>query len=144
MSLPFWFRLLRIWCLEGGTGLTLPFIVGADARARGTSAKPEDVRRILKEIQGYESPKGSVVVRWCPHRAALVFGAFPFGCGRLEIDPALVQGRTTETQLLEQLAQVAETRVQAGDFSRVGIPATWAPFQHHDLEFVDRVIAMRA
>ena len=138
---PFWFRLCRSWCLRGHTGLTIPFIVGAESRSRNTSAHDDDVRRLLGEIAAYDSSDGPVAIRWCSHRCAFVIGVLPFGRGRLKIDSSLMDGDMTEAKLLEQIARMAEASVRAGDFSRLGIPPIWVPFEDHEIKFIDLVIA---
>lgn len=144
MNIPFWFRLIRKWCASGGTGLTLPFIVAADARAREVTAKAEDVSRILTEMIAYESTQGSLILRFCPHRVAFVFGVFFYSNGSLAIDPALITEKTSVEKLLEQIAQHSEALVKAGDYSRFGLPPDWRPFQDVDVRFIDSAIAENA
>jgi hypothetical protein len=143
MATPFWFLLVRTWCLNGRTGLTLPFLVGADARARNTPAALGDVRRLLDKIRKFRSADGSLVLRWCPNRGAPVVGVEPFGDRQLRVDDTLkAKWGTNEEKIFEELAQVSEMRVKDGGFSRVGDPpeAQWVAFDRDDLEFIDSVI----
>jgi len=140
MNNPFWFNLVYTWCVNGRTGLTLPFIVGADARARNELARPEDVFRILTEIQSFNGSDGSLKLTWCPDRRALVICLSSFRRGGFTIDGALVTAGTTAERVLHDLVQVSEARVKDGDFSRVGDPPEWASFELEDIEFIDSVI----
>jgi len=140
MKTPFWHRLVYNWCLNGRTGLTLPFIVGADARARNSPAKPEDARRLLDEMRVFDSPEGAPVLKWCPDRRVLVIGMNLFSHGRLTIDDSLTNDGPKEGKILEELAQVSAMRVRDGEFSILGEPPAWAPFDTDDLDFIDSVI----
>jgi hypothetical protein len=68
MSAPDWFIIIEQWKVKGmgSYGVTLPFIVGALAYAKGERAvSVENIREVLSEI--IESPVKDyiTVVRWC-------------------------------------------------------------------------------
>jgi len=142
MNTPFWFRLVKGWREEKkGNGLTLPFIVGADARARQTGPTSDDVGRLAAEIRAFDDPCQLLIVRWCTWRLAPVIGPYQFRGGGVEIDDQLLEGGVTEERFWDALVRDAKVRVAAGDFSRIGHPPRWAPFSKEDLEFIDSVSA---
>lgn len=143
MKHPLWFRLVHTWCSNGRTGLTLPFLVGADARARDGIASSADVRRILAEMLSYRDPRCSLIILWCPNRGAPVLGVHGVGGLRLMIADSLKEkwGKNEE-KIVEELIQVSERVIRQGHFSRIGDApnAEWSSFDRSDLEFIDSLI----
>lgn len=140
MELPFWYRLVELWC-QNRTGLTVPLIVGADARYRGASPAVEDVSRLLKEMRQHRVPGGCIRVMQCPDLRAPVVNVSRYGKVPFVIDESVTKEKSQE-EALRLLVEDAEYRVGRGEFSRVGDwPAyRWAVLQPEDLEFIDRVI----
>ncbi len=125
--------------------MTLPFIVGADARERKVEATVSDVRRVLGEMRALSGPEGSLRLLWCPNVRADVFGLTSLRGGQLKVEDGLVRPGTTEEMVFEKVALDAEAVVQKGCFSRMGDPPEWAPLDDEgDLKFIDAVIAQRA
>ena len=145
MDIPFWFKLIRSWNDISRTGLTLPFIVGADAIARNADAAPEDASRLLDEMRSHDICEFTVLVMSCPNRLAPVFSVQR----RLATDwpplmPRLTEGSwgTTDDEILESLGAHAAQRISQGHLSRIGEwpDMKWCPFQPNDLEFINTVI----
>jgi hypothetical protein len=141
MNTPFWFQLIHSWCFEKHfTGLTLPFIVGADARRMASSPSPADVKRLLDEMTSYESHGSILVVRWCFLRSTYVFGLIPSAGGRLQIDPQIADTESKIQRVLNEISKSSESLVGARLYSRYGNPARWSDFTDDELKFIDSVI----
>src|SRR5437773_931807 len=72
---PFWLVLLTSWCANRD-GLTLPFIVGADAIRRGVNVAQEDTRRIFTEI--CLSRTTVICLRPCPDIGVPILAINPY------------------------------------------------------------------
>src|SRR6266404_9757606 len=109
MSAPFWFRLTLAWC-SGRTGLTLPFIAGADAISHGLSPVSGNAARILSEICSHNIPNHLVWIRTCPDLRVPVIGVYPFGKSGIQIDFGEKFG-ANEEEKLRTLAQDAQAMI---------------------------------
>ena len=135
---PFWLALLASWCVNR-EGLTLPFIVGADAIRRATDVAPEDTRRIFGEICVSGTP--AVCLRHCPDMGVPILAIHAYPQPRIQIALDDSWG-TNDDEKLNNYADDTENLVRAGRFSRIGDYPNrkWAPFQKTDLDFIASVI----
>lgn len=140
MNTPLWFRLVHHWCQNGRTGLTVPFLVGADARDRGVPADPKDAERIVTEISNYRSPGVALRIVNCPDLRVPVVGTECSASSKLYIHLPEKWGKE-EDQILRTLASDAAALVKRGLFSRLGgYPnQRWDILQCEDITFIDRV-----
>ena len=140
MSAPFWFRLTLAWC-SGRTGLTLPFIAGADAISRGLPPVSGNAARIVSEIYSHHIPDHLVWIGVCSDLRVPVIGVHPFPKSGVQIDLSDKFGASDEEKL-RSLAEDAQAMINAGKFSRVGDYPNqqWAPFQPHEIEFINSII----
>jgi hypothetical protein len=140
MNHPAWFLLIEAWCFEEKkTGLTLPFLIGADARSRGVDAKPDDVRPMLDEIATFVPARGFLMVRWCPWLSEPVFGLFAGKSGPLEFQAELFGDEGSADKLLEEIARNAEILVSHQCFSK-SLAGKWSAFTEKDLNFIDSIL----
>jgi hypothetical protein len=140
MSAVFWFRLTLAWC-SGRTGLTLPFIAGADAISRGFPPVSGNAGRIVSEICSRNIPNHLVWIRVCPDLGVPVIGVHRFPKSGVQIDLGDKFGASDEEKL-RSLAEDAQAMINAGKFSRVGDYPNqqWAPFQPQEIEFINSII----
>lgn len=142
MKTPFWLHLTRKWRAEkGGNGLTLPFIVGAEARWQKREATAADVQRLADEISAFDAPQTLIVVHLCTWRLAPVIGPYSSRQGGVHIDERLLDGGVSEERFWDALVRDAGSRVASGEFSRIGSPPRWAPFTDDDTVFIDSAIS---
>jgi len=162
---PDWFRLIKAWVAIGGSGLTLPFLVGATSYHRGKSAVDhEDIRSLLDEIIEYPVEGCIVYVRWCVNLESAVFAVYEqdslyklYGHRGVEIRsqnssaPSLIidrylakelEPRLDRECLLKALIEEAEEPVSSRNFSRNRIKdgVQDEPFQRHNLEFIQKAL----
>ena len=134
---PFWLALLTSWCANRD-GLTLPFIVGADAIRRGVDVAPEDTRRLFAEICQSRTPV--ICLRLCPDMGVPILAIHPFQKREIQVMLDNSWG-ANDAEKLDNYASNVEKLVRAGLFSRIDFPnRKWATFQRADLEFVESVI----
>jgi hypothetical protein len=140
MNAPLWFRLVHHWCQNGRTGLTVPLLVGADARDCGVPADPKDAERIVAEIRDYRSPGFAVRIVNCPDLRVPVVGTERSESSKVRIDLPEKWGREEE-QILRALASDAAGLVKQGFFSRIGgYPnQRWDKLQPEDITLIDHV-----
>lgn len=140
MSAAFWFRLTLAWC-SGHTGLTLPFIAGADAISRGFPPVSGNAARIVSEICSHNIPNHLVWIGVCPDLRVPVIGVHPFPKSGVQIDLGDKFG-ASDGEKLRSLAEDAQAMINAGKFSRVGDYPNqqWAPFQPQEIEFINSII----
>src|SRR5439155_9624169 len=117
MGNPFWFRLTLAWS-SGRTGLTLPFIAGADAISRGLPPVSGNAERILSEICSHNIPNHLIWIHICPDLRVPVIGVYPSVKPGIQIDLEEKFGKT-QKEKLRLLAEDAQAMINAGKFSRV-------------------------
>ena len=135
---PFWLELLVKWqSIEGSHGLSLPFIVGADAIRRGTLATGDDTKQILGEISSHKIPGITIDVAMCPGLKVPIFVCKDFA-GKAFQNHCGGEGPAG----LAVLESDAEIPVREGKFSRIeGYPfPTWEKIPPHEQEFIEAVI----
>jgi hypothetical protein len=140
MNTPFWFLLLRSW-RQRKAGLSVPFIVGADASCRESAPMASDARRLVSEIFGQPLPDYLISIHVCPDLKIPVIGIHGIPANKLQIDLDDSWGRSTEDKL-ESVIEQAEAMIASGRLSRVGTYPNqkWGDFTASDIEFIDSVI----
>lgn len=133
---PFWLTLLNYWCANR-TGLTLPFIVGADAIQREAEVSPTDTRRLFNEIY----LNGGVELIICPDIKVPILAisrSYP-AAFRVHLDNTWGE---SDGEKLENFVTNAEHLVNAGRFSRTRYyqDTRWDKFQEEDLDFINSAI----
>ena len=64
---PDWLTIIRHWALRGGTGYTVPFLVGARLLREGkTEASLDDARAVLDELFSPRTTTDTLQLTWCP------------------------------------------------------------------------------
>jgi hypothetical protein len=140
MSEPFWFCLIRKWCINKD-GLSLPFIVGAQARYKKIDARSIDASDLIREIFAKSRSGYILSLTLCPTLKVPVIGAQAYFTD-IHIDLDKSWG-VNDGEKLAEVARRAQEMVDSGRFSRVGTypNQTWGDFQEHEFEFIDSVIA---
>ena len=149
-----WFVLIEHWVAGGShNGYTLPFLVGARARKRGTTNVTEQyARALLSEI--FNSPIKNHIIQiiLCPDLGVPVFGLYreeikgkPFYSALTSAQSVFVRhdllnkwGDTTQ-EVFKGILSEAKQPIQEGLFSRT-FNQTWTHFSEMELERIDRLL----
>lgn len=164
--LPDWHRLMHEWIRrgKGNTGLTLPFLAGALALARGQQiVRAQELRALIDTMVAYPVPGYFVGVRRCGNIKTLVLSV-------LTLNDQLIrkcEARSSNGQLsfafspdatgpfggldcnctvncIEKLISYCAPHTEAGKFSRVFDPSlsdfVYAPFHDEDIRFIEEVL----
>jgi hypothetical protein len=167
MELPDWFVLIREWRARGigQVGVTVPFMVGALARASGTEkTDKQDVLSALNDIARHPVDGFVISVSYCPNIQAPVLSADSLtDKQRMPLTYYLTGDNGQQSlgfsqnavsflcldcskaqQCLNAFAEKAAPHVEKGEFSRVMGEDPWepiyGPFSDSDLQFIDETI----
>ena len=113
--MPFWSFLLSRHC-EENTGLSLPYLVGADAMYAGTTPSRLDAERVVSEMSSAVDFQYHVSV--CGKLKVPVFGIlYGYGTGiRVMLD---ADWGSSDAEKLQVVVQRSEEPIRAKTFSRV-------------------------
>jgi len=150
---PEWFVLIKYWASWGGTGYTLPFLVGARARWRKMiNVTEDDARVLLDEIFNHPIKNFIIQIILCPNLGVPVFGLYKetipgklFKSTITDLPSVFVRqdliykwGSSVEDVFNGILDEVKQP-IQEGLFSRT-LSKTWTPFSKEELERIDRLL----
>ncbi len=149
---PDWLTVIRNWVLRGGTGYTLPFLVGARVIRDGrTEASLDDAIAILDEMFHPQTPSDTLQLTWCPQLDAPVFGL-----NREQIDGVTIRSIHTQERsvvvrqdivtrwgnsadkLVGALLDYSRAPIVAGNFSRMD--RSWHPFSEEERQRIERLL----
>ena len=62
---PYWYRLIYRWCADGNTGLSIPYLVGAQT-VFDVAYVPtiNDVREFLRDVFSFQVQLGYIRIKW--------------------------------------------------------------------------------
>jgi len=150
--------LLNEWRRRGRKGLTLPFLVGAVLRERGSPAGTKsDIWALLNEIASQDDDQRMVLFGWCADlRTPLLHMEFAetrmFQDLFEPADEFFVVEKTLAThlrvtasdklELLNILVDHAEQPVNEGrySFKRIAGEWTYAPFDQEDIQLIEAAL----
>jgi hypothetical protein len=145
---PFWYKLIYQWvCIEGNSGLSLPFLLGA--LHEGTDSLPEitDTRMLINEMEETESPE-IITIKYCPDLDEPVFGleerSTKFSLGfymsdNLWIAQSLMCEINNKQELISLFEGKYSEEVYNQTFSKNLLPPrTWRKFNQLDKDLINR------
>lgn len=143
MNHPFWITLLEEWCSQSrkGTGLSLPFLVGATAIHNNTVADLEYTSEIVAHIRNNNAENTYFRVARCPQVRVPVIGIWhypPRSGYALFLDDSWGGSEEDKWNAYEWDAQ---NLIKREYFSRVpdGHGYAWSGFTDQDLSFIRAV-----
>jgi len=161
---PFWFSLINAWLKKGRYGLTLPFLVGAQAQISGkTTANRRDVESLLDDIISNPVNGHIVHIKWCYNIHSPVFAFYdensPYrlfnspieiisqttGRPSLKIDNNLATelGVTEKYEdILRTLVDKSIEHIEKGNFSKDWTEEglTYGPFSEESINFIEETL----
>lgn len=162
---PDWLLLIRHWVGQGGTGYTLPFLVGARSLKNGMASPTlDDARTLLEEIFSHQFENYTIQLLFCQNLQCLVFGLYPSARGFLGDDHTPSQGKyysasksnlhavlvrneiterygNTINELVENIVSDFKEQIADGNFSR-SYDKKWSPFPRDQIFRIKDVLGL--
>lgn len=143
MDYPYWYKLLYNWCiLRNRTGLTLPFIIGAQSCVKNSDISLEDIDDFIEKVSA-NSYSYSIIAKVCPDLKEAVLGLTERGNkystgiyiqDNLYIATSLSEYAKSEEELINYLKQKYWDRVSEGQFSKNN--GNWDGFNAYDWDLI--------
>ena len=151
---PDWLILIKHWVSGGGTGYSLPFLVGARAKNRKLESVTEnDARVLLDEIFNYPVKNFIIQVIICPNLGVPVFGILKeqipgklFKSTIKNLPSVYVRqdlitkwGNSTD-DVINGMVSDSKQPIEHNLFSRTFMQ-TWAPFSEEEIGRINRLLS---
>jgi hypothetical protein len=153
---PDWLLLIQHWVRGGGTGYSVPFLVGARALSRGfDSASLNCARELLEEMLNPMGRHPTLELTWCRNLDVPVFGisresipGVTLASEHTGAPSVIVRSDIRELwgdtrhSIMAGLIDHAAVPIAAGHFSRTW-DQSWTPFADEEKSRITNILSMR-
>jgi hypothetical protein len=140
---PYWYKLIESWCHEDKTGLSIPFISGAQTIVNeNVKITAQNTTDFLNELFAFASPKRVIRIKWCREVHTYVIGL----CDEEDLGSGLMFGGVhaaadvieefgeTIPDIIAGITAMFSKEINAGMFSKFG--REWQPYTKADKAFI--------